>query len=90
MFANYPDSGVHEDTRIIYEAKKENNMCTVQIPKLEFENQFKYCVLSGITSRADKGFVALFGGGSPGDREDYWLEWSDPLYVKPDFNCILK
>jgi hypothetical protein len=84
-----PGAG-HEDTRIIYEGKKENNVCTVYIPRQDFDKQFKYCALSGIKSNTDKGFVASFGGGSSGDRDDYWFEWGDPSYVKPDFYCILK
>ena len=82
--------GTREDKRIVYEAKKENNMCTVYFSKADFEQQFKYCVLSGINSKSDKGFVASFGGGPSGDRDDYWFEWGDPSYVKPDFYCILK
>ena len=82
--------GEHEDTRIVYEAKKENNLCTVYISNSDFENHFKYCVLSGISTESGKGFRASFGGGPAGDRDQYWFEWGDPLYVKPDFYCTMK
>lgn len=82
--------GDREDTRIIYEGKKKNNVCTIYIPRRDFDKQFKYCTLSGIKCNTDKGFVASFGGGPSGDRDDYWFEWGDPSYVKPDFYCILK
>lgn len=82
--------GTKEDTRIIYEGKKENNVCTVYISRDDFDKQFKYCVLSAIKSDTDKGFMASFGGGPSGDRDDYWFEWGDPSLVKPDFYCILK
>jgi hypothetical protein len=82
--------GTKEDTRIIYEGKKENNVCTVYIPRHDFDKLFKYCALSGIKSDTDKGFVASFGDGPSGDRDHYWFEWGDPSHVKPDFYCILK
>ena len=83
--------GVPEDKRIIYEAKKENNICTVNVDRAEFEKHFKYCVLSGIhIDDNNKKITASFGGGPAGDREKYWFEWRDPSYVQPDFYCMLK
>jgi len=80
----------HEDKRIVYEAKKENNLCTIYISNSDFENHFKYCVLSGISTESGKGFRASFGGGPAGDRDQYWFERGDPVYVKPDFYCPMK
>ena len=82
--------GTKEDTRISYEGKREKNLCTVYIPRPDFEKYFKYCTLCAISSESNKGFVASFGGGPSGDRDDYWFEWGDPSYVTPGFYCILK
>ena len=82
--------GEYEDTRIVYEAKKENNLCTVYISNSDFESHFKYCVFLGISTESDKGFKASFGGGPVGDRDQYWFEWGDPSCVTPQFYCTLK
>ena len=80
--------GIQEDTRIMYEAKKDTNSCMIYISESDFESQFKYCFLSGIIVYSNNGFTASFGGGPAGGRDEYWFEWSDP--VKPSFYYILK
>lgn len=87
--------GKNEDKRIIYDSKIgsffKDSLCTVSIPRSNFEEDFKYCVLAGIhVNNTKERFTASFSGGPAGDREYYWFEWGDPLYVTPDFYCILK
>lgn len=83
--------GKHEDKRIIYDSKIKDGFCTVYISQSNFEEDFKYCVLAGIhVYNTKEKFTASFSGGPAGDRDHHWFEWGDPLYVTPDFYCILK
>lgn len=83
--------GKNTSKRITFNSKKRNNSCTVYIPLSDFEEDFRYCFLSGITvNDGSKGYNASFGGGPSGDREEYWFEWGAPDHVKPNFYCILK
>ena len=40
--------GTNESRKIEYKGSLDNKLCHVEIPKAEFEADFKYCVLSGV------------------------------------------
>lgn len=82
--------GKEKSTSIDYHGKRHDDYCLVEIPRAEFEKDFKFCVLSGIKVAKSKAeYFADFGGGPAGDRDKYWFEWGNPEYVFPTFYCFL-
>lgn len=78
-----------ESRRIIYTGNYADNLCHVEIPAIQFEKDFNYCMLAGLSVGGSSNFLAQFGGGAGGDRDIYWFEWRDPRKVFPTFNCVL-
>jgi hypothetical protein len=81
--------GRGESRRIIYTGNYADDLCHVEISAKQFEKDFDYCMLAGLSVAGSSNFLAQFGGGAGGDREIYWFEWRDPRKVFPTFNCVL-
>ncbi len=80
----------YESRRIEYKGELDGTLCHVEVKRAEFEKDFQYCTLSGLSVDTNKPYTAQFGGGPAGDREIYWFEWRPAGKVFPTFYCFLK
>lgn len=80
--------GKTESRKIEYKGTLDETLCHVEVTKSEFEKNFKYCMLSGLSVDTTKSYTTQFGGGPAGDREIYWFEWRPAGEVHPTFYCF--
>ena len=63
--------------------------CSIKFPVSEYDNNFKFCSISGLSNYSDNfSFSVSHFGGSEHPNNLYYFEWKDAKYVKPRYICI--